>query len=65
VAGCAAYAAAEGALLSLTRQLAVDYAPHVRVNAVIPGPVRTAAWDVIDDAGRAATVAETPAGRLR
>jgi NAD(P)-dependent dehydrogenase (short-subunit alcohol dehydrogenase family) len=64
VTGCAPYAAAKGALLSLTRQLAVEYAPDVRVNAVIPGPVLTPAWDGIDDNGRAATVAETPAGRF-
>lgn len=37
------YAAAKGALVSLTRQLAVDYSPAgVRVNAVAPGFVRTA-----------------------
>ncbi|MDG6107652.1 SDR family oxidoreductase [Dactylosporangium aurantiacum] len=64
VRGCAAYAAAKGGLLALTRQLAVEYAPAVRVNAVVPGPVRTPAWDGIDSAGVAATIAETPAGRL-
>jgi NAD(P)-dependent dehydrogenase (short-subunit alcohol dehydrogenase family) len=62
--GCAAYAAAKGALLALTRQLAVEYAPDVRVNAVVPGPILTPAWDLIDASGRAATVAQTPAGRL-
>jgi NAD(P)-dependent dehydrogenase (short-subunit alcohol dehydrogenase family) len=39
--GWAAYSAAKGGVVSLTRQLAVDLAPAVRVNAVAPGPVAT------------------------
>jgi NAD(P)-dependent dehydrogenase (short-subunit alcohol dehydrogenase family) len=39
-----AYAATKGALYSLVRQLATEYAPAVRVNAVVPGPVFTGAW---------------------
>jgi NAD(P)-dependent dehydrogenase (short-subunit alcohol dehydrogenase family) len=62
--GHPAYAAAKGALCSLGRQLAVEYAPDVRVNIVLPGPIMTAAWDGIDESGRADTVAATPAGRF-
>jgi NAD(P)-dependent dehydrogenase (short-subunit alcohol dehydrogenase family) len=35
----AAYAAAKGGLIALTRQLAVDLAPQVRVNAISPGTI--------------------------
>jgi NAD(P)-dependent dehydrogenase (short-subunit alcohol dehydrogenase family) len=62
--GHPAYAAAKGALCALGRQLAVEYAPEVRVNIVLPGPIMTAAWKGVDEAGRAETVAATPAGRF-
>jgi len=62
--GRPAYAATKGALVSLTRQLAVEYGPAVRVNAVLPGPVLTAAWDGIGQADRERTATATPAGRL-
>lgn len=40
--GVAAYAASKGGLVSLTRALAVEWAPEVRVNCVLPGAVQTA-----------------------
>lgn len=42
--GHPAYAAAKGGLSAITRQLAVEYGPAVRVNAVLPGAIATAAW---------------------
>lgn len=39
--GVAAYAASKGGLVALTRAMAVDEAPRVRVNAVCPGSVDT------------------------
>jgi NAD(P)-dependent dehydrogenase (short-subunit alcohol dehydrogenase family) len=40
-AGNHAYAAAKGGVLSLTRVLALELAPTIRVNVVSPGPFRT------------------------
>jgi NAD(P)-dependent dehydrogenase (short-subunit alcohol dehydrogenase family) len=36
-----AYAASKGAIVNLTRQLAIDWAPGVRVNCVCPGVIET------------------------
>jgi NAD(P)-dependent dehydrogenase (short-subunit alcohol dehydrogenase family) len=62
--GRPAYAAAKGALVSLARQLAVEYGPRLRVNSVLPGPIHTAAWDAISEAERERSAAATAAGRL-
>jgi NAD(P)-dependent dehydrogenase (short-subunit alcohol dehydrogenase family) len=42
--GYAAYQAAKGGLLSLTRSLATDFAPAIRVNTILPGAIVTGAW---------------------
>lgn len=47
--GYTAYAASKGALTAVTRQLAVELAPDVRVNCVLPGPIRTAAFEPDED----------------
>ncbi|MFD9699839.1 SDR family NAD(P)-dependent oxidoreductase [Lentzea sp. NPDC059081] len=64
IPGHGAYAASKGGLVALTRQLAVEYAPAVRVNAVVPGPVLTAAWDRVPVEDRERSARATPAGRL-
>jgi NAD(P)-dependent dehydrogenase (short-subunit alcohol dehydrogenase family) len=45
--GCSVYCAAKGALVGLTRALAVELAPEVRAICVCPGPVET---DMMRDA---------------
>ena len=37
----AAYCASKGALVALVRQVAIDYGPKVRINALCPGPTDT------------------------
>jgi NAD(P)-dependent dehydrogenase (short-subunit alcohol dehydrogenase family) len=64
--GAAAYAAAKGGLTVLTRALALEFGPRVRVNQVTAGLVRTAtAVDYYgDEEGQRAVAALIPAGRL-
>lgn len=62
--GRPAYAAAKGGLVALSRQLAVEYGPQVRVNAVLPGPILTGAWAAIPQEARDRSAAQTVAGRL-
>lgn len=64
IPGHPAYAAAKGALCSLARQLAVEYAPHVRVNVVLPGPVLSGMWDRVAESEREKSAAATALGRL-
>ena len=67
--GVPAYAASKGGMLSLTQQLALDYAEHnIRVLAVNPGTIEThlAVESVAGDleALRAAAAAAHPIGRI-
>jgi len=64
--GYAAYGTAKAALSHLTRLLASDLAPRVRVNAIAVGATATSALDVVltDDELRETMVATTPLQRL-
>jgi NAD(P)-dependent dehydrogenase (short-subunit alcohol dehydrogenase family) len=64
--GVAAYAAAKAGLTVLTRALAVEFGPRVRVNQVTVGLVHTErARDYYgDEAGQRAVAALIPAGRM-
>jgi NAD(P)-dependent dehydrogenase (short-subunit alcohol dehydrogenase family) len=64
--GTAAYGAAKAGLLSLTRTLAVEWAPKVRVNAVAAGMIHTEQVELFygDAAAQARVAATVPLGRL-
>ena len=62
--GRPAYAAAKGALCALGRQLAAEYGPEVRVNTILPGPIRTAAWDGLGPSDQERSAAATAARRF-
>lgn len=64
--GTAAYGAAKAGLLNLTETLAVEWAPKVRVNAVVAGMIATEQAHLFygDAAAQARVAATVPAGRL-
>jgi NAD(P)-dependent dehydrogenase (short-subunit alcohol dehydrogenase family) len=63
-----AYTASKGAVLALTRSLAVQFAPQgVRTNAILPGPVETPLlmeWLLKDEAAKKLRLARNPTGRF-
>ncbi len=59
----AIYAAAKGGVLALSRCLAREFAPRVRVNAVAPGWIRTKWGEDVDEATNRSVVQATPLSR--
>lgn len=63
-----AYTASKGAVLSLTRSLAVQFGPRgIRTNAICPGPVETPLlmdWLVKDEEAKRIRLARNPTGRF-
>jgi NAD(P)-dependent dehydrogenase (short-subunit alcohol dehydrogenase family) len=72
IVGCSvpqdAYTASKGAVLSLTRSLAVQFGPRgIRTNAICPGPVETPLlmdWLVKDEEAKRIRLARNPTGRF-
>jgi len=64
----AAYSASKGAVVALTRSMALDYAPRgIRVNCVCPGTIEGTGMTspILEDlAAREALIAKHPMGRL-
>jgi 3-oxoacyl-[acyl-carrier protein] reductase len=59
----AIYAAAKGGVVALSRCLAREFAPHVRVNVVAPGWIKTKWGEGVDAATQQAVGRATPLGR--
>ena len=65
--GMTHYASSKAGLIGLTRSLAIELAPAVRVNAICPGTIRTALTRALypnEKALEKAAAARTPAGRI-
>ena len=64
--GYAAYGTAKGALSHMTRLLAMDLAPKIRVNGIAVGSVATSALEIVltNEELQSEMVAKTPLGRL-
>ena len=60
----AAYDAAKGGIITLTRSVALDYGPEIRANAVVPGAILTGAWDGAAEADRIPYVERCPMKRI-
>lgn len=61
--GASVYSAAKAGLIALTRTAAIEAAPDVRVNAVIPGPLQTPMTAALPREGRERTIAGLPLRR--
>ena len=64
--GYLAYGTAKAALAHMTRMMATDLSPNVRVNAIAVGAVATSALDIVmqTDALRTEMESKTPLGRI-
>jgi NAD(P)-dependent dehydrogenase (short-subunit alcohol dehydrogenase family) len=60
-----AYCASKGELILLTKEMALDYAPHININAICPGVIETPMTSELlrDQDARKELMSSTPAGR--
>ncbi|MEC8645979.1 MAG: SDR family oxidoreductase, partial [Candidatus Latescibacterota bacterium] len=63
-AGFTAYDAAKGGVLAITRTMAIDFGPDIRVNAILPGAILTPAWGGTTEQFRKRCAEMVPAKRL-
>ena len=63
-----AYTASKGALISLTKSLAIQFRPQgIRTNAICPGPIETplmTEWLLKDEAAKQLRLSRQPSGRF-
>ena len=63
-----AYTASKGAVIAMTKSLAVQFAPRgIRTNAICPGPIETPllmSWLLTDPEAKAVRLARNPTGRF-
>lgn len=59
----AAYQASKGGIDALTRSMAADFAPQVRVNSILPGAIVTGLWDGVSDEEREKIALQCPLRR--
>ncbi len=64
LAGSAAYQAAKGGVLSLTRAMSLELAPRVRVVAILPGAISTPATQDVPADAHAEFLSQVPMGRM-
>lgn len=60
----ACYSATKAALIAMTRAAAIEVAPAIRVNAVLPGPIDTPMTAAMPDAVRKRVTARVPLARF-
>jgi 7-alpha-hydroxysteroid dehydrogenase len=64
--GFCAYGTSKAAMIHLTRNLAADLAPKIRVNVIAPGAIATSALDIVlqNEALERQMIERTPLGRI-
>lgn len=60
----AAYGASKAATIGLSKTMARELAPQVRVNSIAPGPISTDMWGALPEASQRKVEAETPLQRV-
>jgi len=62
--GLSAYGASKAGVINLTRTLALEWAPHVRVNCIAPGAIETPGLQATSVGQLAEATANIPLGRM-